>query len=315
MTTPMLMTQHLTDETLAAYVDDRLDSATRQPVTEHLVTCGECREIVLMASAYQVDRESAKVSRRYLGLRDWVAGIGAVAVAAMIVIAAQPNPMVLRAFFDKLLKAPEYAWNQTARVLLRVPDVDDVVAASGNVRERPSDGRLAGGFAYSAKPSTMRGSEKELGDLGNKAKLLELRMKLEETKRDPHALGLVRLLTAENGKRDVSDAVDALEIAYHQASGKERDAVAIDLAAALITYARWSGHDKNNHARALELSNDVLKRRPQSPEALWNRAVAIASLNRDDEALRAFDDYLKVDSTSNWADEARERKATIESFR
>jgi hypothetical protein len=51
--------------------------------------------------------------------------------------------------------------------------------------------------------------------------------------------------------------------------------------------------------------------RKQSPEALWNRAVAIESLSPKDTALRAWDDYLKVDSNSQWAKEALERKAEL----
>lgn len=284
MTTPMLMTEHPTEELLAEYIDDRLDAPTREPVTDHLATCGECREIMLMSMAFQ--ESERKVVH---GGRRWMAAIGGLAAAAVIAVIVTPR--------------------------LFGPSVDDLVAASEGMSRRVSDGRFAGGFAHTAEPSTMRGGDKESADFGAKAELLKIRIELEKTKRDPHALGLVRLLTAEDGGRDVRDAVDALEIAYRHARGEERDAVAVDLAAALIAYSRWSGHDKSDNTRALELSNDVLKRQPKLPEALWNRAVALASLNRDDEALRAFDDYLNVDSTSKWAEEATIRKGRIESFR
>jgi hypothetical protein len=309
----MLMTQHLTEETLAAYVDDRLDSDTRQPVTEHLASCGECREIVLMTAAYQAEEQSAKVIRGHFGGGWGMATVG-LAAAAMLVMLVQPGSLFVRDQFDKILKIPGRGWDWTMNVLHPPPDADDFVAASRDVRERPSDGRLAGGFAYKAKPSTMRGgAEEETEDFGAKAKLLQIRSELEDTRRDAHALGLARLLTAEKGKKDVSDAVDALEIAYYQARGNKRDAIATDLAAALIARARWSG-DGKDHERALDLSNEVLKQHPQSPEALWNRAVALQLLQQKREALAAFDAYLQIDSDSPWADEARARKTDIASY-
>jgi hypothetical protein len=93
------------------------------------------------------------------------------------------------------------------------------------------------------------------------------------------------------------------------ARGDERDAIATDLAAALIGRARWSGND-DDYRNALRLSNDVLTRK-QTPEALWNRAIATEMLYAKAEALRAWDDYLKVDSNSPWAKEAMEHKADL----
>ena len=55
MTAPMLMTHHPTEETLAAYVDDSFEPTNRKEVTEHLASCGECREIVLMATEFQAN--------------------------------------------------------------------------------------------------------------------------------------------------------------------------------------------------------------------------------------------------------------------
>jgi tetratricopeptide (TPR) repeat protein len=310
----MLMTAHLNDETLAAYIDNRLDSQTRQPVTEHLASCGECREIVLLTAAFQAEeKKSANVTRGTFGTRSGLAA-AALAAAATIVILAQPGSLFVRDRFEKILKIPKLGWEWTMNVLQPGPGVDDLVGASQGVRERPSDGRLTGGFAYGSKPTTMRGgAEAENEDLSAKVKLFEIRAELEDARRDPHALGIARLLTAEKGKKDVSDAVNALEIAHSRASGTKRDAIATDLAAALIARARWSG-DAKDQERALVLSNEVLQRQPQSPEALWNRAVALQLLQQKREALAAFDGYLQVDSDSPWAKEARDRKADIASY-
>jgi hypothetical protein len=288
----MLMTQHPTEELLASFVDERLDSATREPVTEHLAWCGECREIVLMATAYQVE-EPADVTRGSFGASRWTAALGGLAAAAAIAVFAL-HPSSIFGY-----------------------GVDDVVAASQTLKTRASDGRFAGGFAYSKEPSTMRGAGdseplENIEDLGTKAELLTIKSKLKEDS-DPHILGLIQLFTAEKGKKDVSDAVTSLEIAHGAAHGAEHDSIGIDLAAALIAYANWSGHPDENNARALELSDDVLKRLPKSPEALWNRAIALQSLDRNTEAVRAWDNYLKVDPNSSWAEEATRRKTRLQS--
>jgi hypothetical protein len=340
MTTPMLMTEHPTEELLAAFVDDRLDSATRKPVTEHLASCGECREIVLMSTEYQVEEELvAPVVSDNLPVRLGDAALGNSAVTVYdrgalatssgetLVVMANPDRHVsvrgtfaLRrriAAIGGLAAAAAIAVMVVQPTSLFGPDVDDLIEASRTLKVRPSAGRFAGGFAHNAEPSNMRGGPKKEEDFGAKAKLLQYRVDLEEKRfpaPDPHVVGLTRLLTAEKGAKDVSSAVTLLESAYRETRG-ERDSIAIDLAAALIAYARWSGNPDQNDARALELSNDVLKRQPKSPEALWNRAIALESLNRDTEALRAWDDYLKVDSApdSPWAQEAAQHKSRITS--
>ncbi|MDP9194412.1 MAG: zf-HC2 domain-containing protein [Acidobacteriota bacterium] len=285
MTTPMLMTQHPTEEVLAAYVDDQLDSAARSEVTEHLVSCGECREIVLMATEYQAN-EASNVRQGSFG-RPWLAAAALAVAASIAVIVVKP----VRVFG---------------------PNVEDLVAASRGLSTRPSMGRLAGDFAYSDAPSIMRGGREEKEE-GARWRLLRMRLDVEEAIfPNSHVRGLTLLLTAEKGKEDPSAAVSLLESAYEKARGEERDSIAIDLAAALIAYASWSNQPHENYSRALDLSNDVLKRNPASAEALWNRATALDRLNRNSEATWAWDAYLKVDPNSQWSEEAKRHKALLQ---
>jgi Putative zinc-finger len=281
MTTPMLMTQHPTEELLAEYVDNKLDSAARPAVTDHLASCGECREIVLMATDYQASEESANVTHGTFGRRSWMAAVAGLGVAAAIAIVVLPG---------------------------LGPDIDDVIQASQSLDNRPSPGRFAERFEYKPANSVKRGSN-DGSVTGSQAPMLELQVKLTESKSpDPHLLGLIQLHTA----RDVQEtraAVESLQTAYDNASDRERDAKAIDLAASLLARARWSG-DEKDYERVLEL----LKQK-QSPEALFNRAVALESLQRDSQAIRAWDDYLKVDSTSEWGQEAKRKKDLLESYR
>jgi Putative zinc-finger len=282
----MLMTQHPAEELLAAFVDDRLDSSTREPVTEHLASCGECREIVLMSTAFQ--DEPVPVVPGNFGGRRWMPAIASLAAAAAIAFIVTPR--------------------------LFGPRLDEFVAASDGMSRRISDGRFAGGFAHSERPARNRGDGDKNDIDSTKLTLYQLADKAQKAIwSGPHVRGLSEVLIAEKG--DFGNAIPLLEKAHQKAHGAERDRAAIDLAAALLERAYWPAGSANDNQRALDLSNEVLTRQPKSPEALWNRAVALAALNRDDEALRAFDDYLKVDSNSKWADEARERKARIESFR
>ena len=46
-----------------------------------------------------------------------------------------------------------------------------------------------------------------------------------------------------------------------------------------------------------------------TPEAAWNRAIAIEALNGRAHAMTAWHDYLAIDATSPWAAEARKRIA------
>jgi hypothetical protein len=284
----MLMTAHPTEELLAEFIDDRLDSSTREPVTEHLATCGECREILLMSTAFQASEEPAVVRHGNFGGR-WMAATASLAAAAVIAV------IVVRPI-----------WLFGYRV-------DDLVAASQKMPERTSMGRLAGGFPYAAKPATNRGTSEDETDYGASAGVLTIAADIAEAKAkgksvDPHVAGLSTLLIAKE-RKDFDEAVANLEKALATTRGAERDAVAIDLASALIGRTRWSSDD-DDYRNALRLSNDVLTRK-QSPEALWNRAVATEALYAKAEALRAWADYLKVDSNSPWAKEAMEHQADL----
>jgi tetratricopeptide (TPR) repeat protein len=285
----MLMTEHPTEDLLAAFADDELDPTARLEVTEHLASCGDCKEIVVMNTAFQASEGNVK--HRTFGARQWAAVGGLAAAAAIAVITLRPSA-------------------------LSDPRIDDVVAASRSLSNRPTLGRLTGGFPYKEKAGTNRGpgdqADDQAGDkLVQQLGLLGIAEKLENQKSpDPHVLGLTTLLLAAK-EPDLNAAVAALNTAYAKANGEDRDLVAVDLAAALLARGAWRG-DANDNKRALELSDDVLKHR-QLPEALWNRAVALEFLQRDPEAVQAWGRYLEVDPNSEWAGEAARRKADLES--
>jgi tetratricopeptide (TPR) repeat protein len=293
MTAPMMSNDCLTEETLAAFVDDRLDDVTRRRVMEHLAACGECRELVLMVNDFNATEAPANVKR--FGGRSWMAAAASLAAAAVIgVFVLRPTPLFS-------------------------PDVDDVIAASAPMVRRPFEGRVAG-MPYKEKPDTLRGGDAPQGDPASPEpavdpEKLDLYITADKIANawspDLHAEGATALFMSRDDK-NFDEPVQKLEQAILHASGDERDRVAIDLSAALLQRAAWSSqHAEKDLIQALLLSENTWRRNP-IPEAAWNRAVALTNMGRTDQAIRAWDDYLELDGTSEWATEAKTRKSRLE---
>jgi hypothetical protein len=306
MTAPELMSDCPTEETLAAFADNRLDPAQRSAVVEHLATCGDCRELVLLAMdvkaaeklteaplellpASEVMPPTAELPSNVVpgrfGRRPWlsVAGLTAAAAVVMVAISVPPDPqeMVFSKEMSKLAKA------------------------STSLEYRPTPGRLAGDFPHRKPARVFRGGNDDEGASidGSNAGVLAIAADTN----DPHVLGVALLLSGDRQER--AQVISSLEKARAQAkSDGERDAIDLDLSAALL----GSGSVEDTQ-RAFTLADGVWRDR-RDPVAAWNRAVALQMLIRDDtsEAKRAWQDYLALDSTSEWADEARERLKQID---
>lgn len=271
MTTPMLNIDHPTEEVLTAFLTGELDATARQETMRHLAGCGECRELLLMTTDFL---ESEKVVTGKFGKGRIAPIAAALAVAAGLAVAFLPQ------------------WMN--------PDIDDVAAAARHLPLRVSDGRLSR-HAWQQEPPNNRnaGGLSNTNDVAAKAELYEI---ASEAK-DPHVRGVALLYVAEE-PADIDGAIETLEEAYAKARPEQRDAVAIDLAAALVLRARWQ---PERAARAYELSNGVYAR-TRSPEAAWNRAAALEKMKgREAAAIAAYEQYLKIDPQSQWANEAKRR--------
>jgi tetratricopeptide (TPR) repeat protein len=111
-----------------------------------------------------------------------------------------------------------------------------------------------------------------------------------------HAKGIGFLLGDDDKKKSIGPLQDAAERDPNNAKYQS------DLAVALISAA--SG-DRSMLKRALAATDRALRIDPNSPDALFNRAVALQALERPDEAIAAYESYLKVDPTSPGASEVR----------
>jgi CHAT domain-containing protein len=105
----------------------------------------------------------------------------------------------------------------------------------------------------------------------------------------------------------LDDAIARLERAYRLSP---RAALLVDLSAAHLLRAERMQYPRDLHA-AREHALQALKLEPRNQAALYNLALALQEAALDEAAGRAWDAYLAVDATSQWADEARLRKRAL----
>jgi CHAT domain-containing protein len=116
-----------------------------------------------------------------------------------------------------------------------------------------------------------------------------------------HERGVATLVSS-----DPSEALKLLDSAVQQSPA---DASALsDLAAARLAAADVNG-DMQLFASALAASDAALRRNPASPEARFNRALALDRLQLHEPAAVAYQHYLAVDNASPWSTEVRRNLA------
>lgn len=116
-----------------------------------------------------------------------------------------------------------------------------------------------------------------------------------------HERGVATLTTG-----NPAEAVHLLEVAVRHSPSDA--AIVTDLAAARLASASVSD-DMQLFASALAAADAALRIDPRSPEARFNRALALDRLRLHEAAASAYRHYLEVDATSRWADEARRNLA------
>src|SRR5947209_4674778 len=184
---------------------------------------------------------------------------------------------------------------------------------------RFTEPRLTGGFAYA--PCSSRTAEgRSLARVlcsdpppsGSPAGR-ELRAALravQDEERSAEALhrrGVADLLGPPD-ERSAGRAVAALEEAVRQAPRDAR--VRSDLAAAFAVQAQ----ERDEPAllvRALAAASEAVRLDSDLPEARFNHALVLDRLFIVDGARQAWADFLRLDPTSAWADEARQHQAAL----
>lgn len=346
MTAPIVLMPCPSQEALAAFVDGRLSPEEHAEVISHLASCADCRDLVLLAIDFQKS-EGGEMANEVVSpvmekpvtpanevalpameepvtpanevalpaMKEPVPPANEVALAAMkesvppLTVAAMetsvPPPNVVP--FGRRILQYSAALAVAAAVVFAFlqynrPGIDDLVAASAKQDERAFDGRLSGGFGYGTPPVRTRGSDDPNPDL-SKYDVTAVAYELAED-RDAHRRGIGLLFVAKElgqGSATFRDqGITALDEALKQKPDDPRRMN--DLAVALLDRGA-----KGDYERALELANRAWSLEP-TPEAAWNRALAMDLSHRYADAVQAWDDYLKVDPSSPWAAEARDKR-------
>jgi tetratricopeptide (TPR) repeat protein len=268
------MTHHPEPETLAAFVDRRLNEAERQEVMKHMAECAECRDNVLLstevvameAPVVNVEALAANVVRPWFG---WKTIVPLAAAASIAVVVAVP--------------------------LFRHDPMRDAYKFAKTVNERPSDARLSLDIPYQSPKPRMRGT----AEVGSPTTLYaaedaQQRAAEKPTVKNLHAAGLLLMYAGKH-----KEAVAELERAV-AADPNPSAALLNDLSAAYLSYGGSPQQALLNAERVWKVE--------QTPTAAWNRALALEAIGtRDAEARAAWEKYLEMEPNPEWVKEARER--------
>ncbi len=273
-------------EVLAAYVDRGLSLAERARVDAHLASCPQCIGLVAGVartvadlSAHAPDAVVAvdanpRVTRRSL------AGALAAAAAVIAVVAA---PSLLRPWLER-----------DAGLVSLVDSVGE---------QRSVLGRLTGGFPHA--PLGVPSAGGQGGRAAGADRILLAADKIREsfgereTPSHLHALGVSQLLAGR-----YEDAAQSLLAASREQPANAR--YLSDVAAVQLERARL-GLRPDDLPRALASADRARRLDPSLKEAWFNRALAASALSLTAEAKTGWTEYLKRDSVSPWAAEARLR--------
>lgn len=272
------------DETLAAFIDGRLDDVTRRRVVEHMTTCDECYAVYLAATEMQKASGPLPPRHRAVNRRFRAAMLAISAVLAMVVL-VQLTP--LHRYFGP-----------------RQSGIDSLVKASGDLPYRTVEGRLAGGFGWKPLHEIPRAATPvNVQRDPQKWSLLEASVdvaKTAERDRSPenlHALGVSHLLLG-----NFDEAIATLQAAERM---RPRDAaIHNDLATAYLARAAYSDRAPD-YVSAVEESKRAWELK-QTPEIAWTRAMALEHLPMKTTARAAWNDYLALDPNSPWRAEAEQ---------
>jgi CHAT domain-containing protein len=179
-------------------------------------------------------------------------------------------------------------------VLARATAPRRLIRAAGEAPQRPIEGRLAG-FPWAPRFANAR-SEPSLTALRSAAESV-----LSDESVKPRDAAVAALLYGRT-----AIAVERLESLTSRGDASDNDWS--DLAAAMLEKARAT-NDPESSSHALVAADRALAINPFSPQARYNRAIALEQLGLTAAAAKAWRHYLELDGSSDWAREARERLA------
>jgi hypothetical protein len=277
-----LSTPCVESETLAAFVEGKLDDAARQRLVAHLATCVDCDELVaeVIHTTAALDESRERSGEKVVRFdppaprpAPWSSRKGLAAVGGLVAIAASVMLIVLN----------------------RGTQLDNLVTIVGN--ERLILARPTGGFHYGSLKTPLRGP----GDDENYTLLAEaaaLRERAERTNAadDLHAAGVAQLMIGDDVR-----GVTFLESAVSARPGEA--SFRADLGAAYMSRFANRG-DEAAAAAALAAFDQAIAAEPTLGEAWFNKAVLLERMNRPKDALDAWAKYLELPAEPGWHEAA-----------
>lgn len=274
-------------DALARYADGTLDPRERTVLEQHLVTCADCRMVVVETSLLNADGDRSTQAPPQTSRLWSSAGVAAaLAAAAALVLAVW-------------IGVRGGAGGDDVR-----PELQELVAAVAREPARPVEGRLTGGFAYAPPPPRLRAAV-PAPDLSPEVTVaiaaLERRARATASADLDAALGVAYLIGG-----NLDEAIATLERAC---AVRPNDARCwSDLAAAALARGSRSGNasdlDRAHAAAARALALD-----PALAEAAFNRALVLDYLRAPD-APAAWEAVRALDPESPWGEEAERRART-----
>lgn len=271
------------DETLAAFIDGRLDAATRAAVISHVATCDDCYAIIA-ASAERTGMPPRPVRHPMRRI--------ALAVAASLTLVAIIGGIVFR---------------------MREPDLLRGLAAE--TKHRRIEARITG-FPYREYEPPMRGSEAD-NIARSTSEWKAMRYESEIARRadanpnvkNLHALAVSHLemgfFDQAAGEFERTLMMETRESTAARAIAKSADATLLSDAAAAYLARGKARRAQADFFAAVEATERAWKLAKQ-PEIAWNRALAFEEMHVRADAIAAWEAYLRLDPNSQWSVEARE---------
>lgn len=275
---------------LAAFVDNRLEQATRSTCESHMAECPHCYEAfvetVKTLNAVQLGQEQIAPTVAAGKYRRHVVCAIAGALAAMLAIAV-------------LTDSPRFGRESELDRAMR----ELVLAVGAN---RPTVARLTAPFPWSPPPAALRGADGP--ELAPEATIAAAKI-MQSTQTDRNANSLQALGTAQLVLGRIDSAVSALEEAARLAP--DIPTIWVDLSAAY--YERSATSDAAiNLPKGLEAVNTAIELGGADVPAWFNKALLLERLNTREQAAAAWRRYLQLDSESPWAEEARQHLGELE---
>lgn len=291
-------TSHPSDETLAAFVDGRVDAETRKLVIEHIATCDDCRADWQAISEFAEAEETSSNAMNVVFPRGrWY---GLIAAAAAITMG-----FVLWPFVE--------TWRNR----------DALQEAIASREERPTLARLSGEHEHRSVVPTLRNGEQEEPSFDPRfAEIYRAADAIDRaTARRRNAENLRQYANAYLLQDKWREALQLIDEALLRDTGASNVPQAIarsdnapllnDVAAIYYAHAtRRSADDAE-----LKIARDAAHRAwmlSQARESLWNYAAALEALEMKDEARKAWTEYRQIDPNSKWSEEAKGRLAELD---